>query len=55
MAESGVPELYLQDGSDDFLSGVFRFQLAAGSRSREQASILPIDQRFRGIVTALQA
>jgi|SRR5271166_4955864 len=40
IAESGVTELHLEDGRDDFPRWTLRTGLASGSRGREQAAIL---------------
>ena len=46
MAESGVAQLHLDDGRDDFLCRTLRTGLASGSGGGEQAPILSIDQRL---------
>ncbi len=46
IAESGVTTLHLEDGRDDLLRRVLGAWLASGSRGREQAAILSIDQRM---------
>ena len=46
IAKSGVTELNLKDGRNDFRCRVLGAGLAPGSRGREQAPILSIDQRL---------
>ena len=46
IAESGVTQLHLNDGRDDFLRWTLRTGLASRACGREQAAIFSIDQRL---------